>query len=115
MSPGSDLPHHPVRLQSWFHFSPPTANRSSDDREMRTRRPIFWIGSSFERMSLSKVRIEIERVCAAWRLLSSICSGIFASVPRGAREHTIARLPFAPEGQMRRFLRRDLSFGVLAG
>jgi hypothetical protein len=35
-------------------------------------------------MSLSRVRSEIERTCAAWRLLNNICSGIFASVPRCA-------------------------------
>jgi len=63
-----------------FHLSPPTAKRSNDAREMRTLLPILWTGSFFVRISLSKVRIEMERACAAWRLLSSICSGMFASL-----------------------------------
>src|SRR6202521_1847977 len=29
-----------------FHFSPPTANRSIADRDMSTRLPILWTGSS---------------------------------------------------------------------
>jgi len=67
------------------------ANRSIEVRDKRTRRPILLTGSLFDRMSLSKVRSEIESACAASRLLNSICSGMFVSVLRDACECTVSK------------------------
>ena len=76
-----------------FHFSPPTANRSIAERDIRTRRPILWTGSFFESISLSRVRSEISRRCAVLRLLSNICSGIGVSLPRCAVNTQSQTLP----------------------
>jgi hypothetical protein len=73
-------------------------------RDMRTRLPILWMASFFAPMSLSRVRSEIERVCAAWRLLRSICSGMFVSLP-----------PFAVSTESQELLETDRTERVLFG